>query len=126
MKGNKVFAAALIVAIMLGAALTDGVQAADVKISNRVNVACTLEASDLSIPLDAKSNKQATIDDALGGELRAVCNESGLDKDIAECKLLIGGTGGSGNTTSVNYDFKYVKEIHIFAHIGQFLVCSSI
>ena len=126
MQGSKAFAAALFVATMLGAALTDGVQAAEVQISNRVNVACTLEASDLSIPLDANSNKLATIDDALGSELRATCNESGLDKDIAECKLLIGGTGGSGNTASATYDFKYVKEIHIFAQIGQFLVCSSI
>ena len=126
MQGSKAFATALFVVTMLGAALTDGVQAAEVQIINRLKVACTLEASDLSIPVDAKSNKAATIDDALGGELRVVCNDSGIDKDIAECKLLIGGTGGSGNTESVGYDFRYVKEIHIFAQIGRFLVCSSI
>ena len=126
MQGSKALVTALFVAILFGAALMDGAQAAQVQIINRVKVVCTLEAANLSIPVDAKSSKPATIDDALGGELKAVCNGSGLDKDIAECKLLIGGTGGSGKTESVAYDFKYVKEIHILAQIGRFLVCSSI
>ena len=126
MQGSKAFAVALFVAIQFAAALTGGAQAAQVQISNRVNVACTLEASSLSIPVDSKSTKAVTIDDALGSELRAVCKGSGLDKDIAECKLLIGGTGGQGKTKDEAYDFKYVKEIHILAQIGRFLVCSSI
>lgn len=126
MQGSKALAVALFVAIQCGSALTGGAQAAQVEIINRVTVACTLEASNLSILVDAKTSMPATIDDVLGGELKAVCNGSGLDKDIAECKLLIGGTGGSGKTEDVAYDFKYVKEIHILAQIGQFLVCSSI
>lgn len=126
MVGSKVLAAALFVAVQCGAALMGGAQAAQVEVMNRLSVACTLEASNLSIQVDAKSTKPATIDDALGPELRAVCNGSGLDKDIAECKLLIGGTGGSGKVKDEVYDFKYVKQIHILAQIGRFLVCSSI
>jgi hypothetical protein len=123
---SKVLAAALFAAALCDAATIGVAQAAQVEIMNRLAVACTLEATNLSIPVDAKSNKPATIADELGGELRAVCNGSGLDKDIAECKLLIGGTGGSGNVKDEVYDFKYVKEVHILAQIGRFLVCSSI
>ena len=126
MQYSKALATALFVAILFGAPLTNSVEAAQVQIFNRVKVACTLQASDVSISVDTQSSKSATIDDALGVELKAVCTGSGLDKDIAECKLLIGGTGGSGKTQSEAYDFKYVKEIHILAQVGRFLVCSSI
>ena len=103
-----------------------GAQAAQVQVINRLSVACTLEAPNVSIPVEAKTSKAATIEDAAGDQLKAVCNGSGLDKDIAECKLLIGGTGGSGQIADDAYSFKYVKEIHVFAQIGQWLVCSSI
>lgn len=124
MAGSRTLTA-LFIALLVGVALLGGAQAAQVQVINRLSVACTIEAPDLSIPVDAKTTKAATIDDAMGDELKAVCKDSGLDKDIAECKLLIGGTGGSGKVEDEAYEFKYVKEIHVFAQIGRWLVCSS-
>ena len=115
-----VLATASVIATMGGA------DAANVKLTNRLSVDCTLEAPNLSIAMEAKSTQAATIDDAIGDNLKAVCKKSGLDKDEATCKLLIGGTGGSGQIADKAYPFKYVKEIHVFAQIGQWLVCSSI
>jgi hypothetical protein len=103
-----------------------GTEAANVKLTNRLAVDCTLEAPNLSIPMKAKSTQDATIDDAVGDNLTAVCKKSGLDKDQAKCKLLTGGPGGSGQIADKAYPFKYVNEIHVFAQIGQWLVCSSI
>ena len=126
MSGSVVRTMALFAATLGGMLMIGGAQAAEVQVINRLAVACTLEGPDLAVPVDAKSTTMATIDNAIGEELKAVCNDSGLDKDIAECKLLIGGTGGSGDVKDKAYDFKYVKEIHVFAQIGTFLVCSSI
>jgi hypothetical protein len=103
-----------------------GAEAANVKLTNRLAVNCTLEAPNLSIPMNAKSTQVATIDDAVGDNLKAVCKKSGLDKDETKCKLLTGGPGGSGQIADKAYPFKYVNEIHVFAQIGQWLVCSSI
>jgi hypothetical protein len=123
---KKTRAAALTIALYCGAALASSAEAAEVQVINRLGVACTVEAPDLSISVDAQSTTAATIDDAVGDQLKAVCTGSGLDKDVAECKLLIGGTGGSGDAKDEAFEFKYVKEIHVFAQIGQWLVCSSI
>ena len=119
-----------VAAFMLAAAsitmTMGGADAANVKLTNRLAVDCTLEAPNLSIPMKAKTTQTATIDDAVGDNLTAVCKKSGLDKDKAKCKLLTGGPGGSGQIADKAYPFKYVNEIHVFAQIGQWLVCSSI
>ncbi len=103
-----------------------GAEAARVTLINRLAVDCTLEAPNLSIAMKAKSTQAATIDDGFGDDLKAVCKKSGLDKDEVKCKLLTGGPGGSGQIADKAYPFKYVNEIHVFAQIGQWLVCSSI
>ena len=101
-------------------------RAGQVEVINRVAVACSLEAPDLSVPLDPKSSKSVLIDDEIGPQIKVVCPNSGLDKDETPCKLLIGGPGGSGKVADKSYDFKYVTKIHVFPNMGQWLVCSSI
>ena len=123
---GRLVVAAFVLAAVLGAMTMGAAEAAKVKLTNRLAVDCILEAPNLSIPMKAKSTQTATIDDALGDDLKAVCKMSGLDKDEAKCKLLTGGPGGSGQIADKAYPFKYVNEIHVFAQIGRWLVCSSI
>ncbi len=120
----KMCLATLFFAVFCSAALMSGAQAAQIQISNRLKVPCTLEAPNLSIPMDAKSKKSVTIDDALVGKMQVVCNGNGLDKESTACKQVIGGTGGSGIEKDDKYAFKYVKEVHVYAHVHRFLVCS--
>lgn len=123
---NKLLLSGVLAAIVVTSLPISVAQAANVKVINRLKVACTLQSADWSIPIDAKSEKATTIDDELGLGLKAVCDDTGLDKNEVECKLLIGGTGGSGQGKDEAYAFKYVREVHVFAQVGQFLVCSSI
>lgn len=117
---------AALFAVSGGLATISGATAADVKVINRLSADCVVQNADLKIPISAKSEKAATIPDELGEGLNVICKESGLDKDETGCKLVIGGTGGSGNSKDESYDFKYVKEIHVFSQVGQFLVCSAL
>ena len=113
-------------ALLGGLVAVGSAEAADVKVINRISVDCVVGAGEFTIPVASKSEVSATVPNELGLELKATCNGSGLDKDEAACKLIIGGAGGSGDEKDRSYDFKYVKEIHVFAQVGQFLVCSSL
>ena len=124
-KGRLAFAALMLAGASIFMTM-GGTEAASLKLTNRLAVDCTLKAPNLSIPMKAKSMQDATIDDAVGDNLTVVCKKSGLDKDETKCKLLTGGPGGSGQIADKAYPFKYVNEIHVFAQIGQWLVCSSI
>ncbi len=113
-------------ALLWGLAAMDSADAADITVINRISVDCVVGAGELTIPVASKSEVSATVPDELGLDLKATCNGSGLDKDETACKLIIGGSGGSGIKKDKTYDFKYVKEIHVFAQVGMFLVCSSL
>lgn len=112
--------------LLWGLASIGSAEAADVKVINRISADCVVGAGELAIPVASKSEVSATVPNELGLDLKATCNGSGLDKDEAACKLIIGGSGGSGIEKDKSYAFKYVKEIHVFAQVGQFLVCSSL
>ena len=113
-------------ALLGGLAVLGNAEAADVKVINRISVDCVVGAGELAIPVASKSEVSATIPDELGLDLKATCDGSGLDKDETACNLIIGGAGGSGDDKDRTYDFKFVKQIHVFAQVGHFLVCSSI
>ena len=122
-KGTLIATAAVLTAL----ATASGTQAGEVEISNRVAVPCILKGPDITVALDAKSSKKVTIDDELDDpRITVTCQDSGLDKDETQCKLLIGGAGGSGQVTDKAYPFRYVNKIHVFPNLGRFLVCSSI
>ena len=123
---SKYLAVTVFAAFLGGLVAMGSAEAAEVKVINRISVDCVVGAGELAIPVASKSEVSATVPNELGLDLKAVCDGSKLDKDEAACKLIIGGAGGSGDKKDKTYDFKYVKEIHIFAQVGHFLVCSSI
>ncbi len=113
-------------ALLWGLTAMDSAEAADLKVINRISVDCVVGVGEFTIPVASKSEVAATVPNELGPDLKATCNGSGLDKDETACKLIIGGSGGSGIEKDKTYDFKYVKEVHVFAQVGMFLVCSSL
>ena len=124
MVSKKIYAVALSGAVLFGVSLIGEGQAAQVVANNRLKVDCTLEAPNISIPLEAKSKQSITIADVVVDNLQVVCKGNKLDKETTTCKQMIGGTGGSGIHKDEGYDLKYVKEIHVYAQVNMFLVCS--
>ncbi len=109
----------------LGMLLTTA-NAGQVDAVNRTKVDCSLVAGDTAIDLEAGATKSVFIDDEVGPQLRARCPESNLDKDETECKLVLGGSGpGEKGDKASEYKFRYVKQVHVFANMGRWLVCSS-
>ena len=92
---------------------------------NRISAHCIIEGPDVSIPISAKSEKDVRIDDSFAGKHKAVCQSTGLDKDVSDCDILIGGTGGSGIAKDTGFDFKYVTRIHVNSQLNMFLVCTA-
>ena len=100
-------------------------EAGNVKVMNRIKADCVIEGPDVSIPISANSEKDVLIDDAFEGKLKAVCQATGLDKDVSDCDILIGGAGGSGVAKDSVFDFKYVTQIHVNSQLNMFLVCTA-
>ena len=117
----RVFAAVAVFA--LGLATAD---AGQVEASNRTKVDCSLVAGDTTIPVAAGTTESVFIGDEIGDRLRARCPGSQLDRDETECKLVLGGSGpGEKGDKASEYKFRYVKQVHVFANMGRWLVCSS-
>ena len=100
-------------------------EAGTVKIMNRISADCVIEGPNISIPISAKSAKDVLIDGSFEGKLKAVCQATGLDKNVSDCDVLIGGAGGSGFAKDAGFDFKYVTQIHVNSQLNMFLVCTA-
>ena len=118
-------AAAIAGAAFFGLAAIAEAEAGNVKVMNRIKADCVTEGPDVSIPISANSEKDVLIDDAFEGKLKAVCQATGLDKDVSDCDILIGGAGGSGVAKDSVFDFKYVTQIHVNSQLNMFLVCTA-
>ena len=112
-------------AVIVGLAAIGGAEAGDIKVMNRIKADCVIEGPDVSIPIPAKSEKDVRIDDSFDGKLKAVCQATGLDKNVSDCDVLIGGAGGSGFAKDTAFDFKYVTQIHVNSQLNMFLVCTA-
>ena len=118
-------AAAIAGAVIAGLAAIAEAEAGNVKVMNRIKADCVIEGPDVSIPIPAKSEKDVRIDDSFAGKLKAVCQATGLDKNVSDCDVLIGGAGGSGVAKDTAFDFKYVTQIHVNSQLNMFLVCTA-
>ena len=117
--------ATIAAAVIVGLAAIGGAEGGKVKVMNRISADCVIEGPDVSIPIPAKSEKDVRLDDSFAGKLKAVCQATGLDKNVSDCDILIGGAGGSGVAKDIKFGFKYVTQIHVNSQLNMFLVCTA-